>query len=125
MKYLMKLIFMPAIKENLNPLWERPKSECSQNECCRVCKTSLRFTYGTRLTFSSFTNLSKPSKRKENFGEVIAQRLRSVGISTDQNPFLSNVACSPCARKLRNPVVTFKLVSIAVKPDNDIGIVHR
>lgn len=112
---------MSAIKENLNPQRGRPKSEFNQNECCRVCKKSLRLTYGTRLTFKSYTNLFKPSKRKESFGEVIAERLRSVGISIDQNPFSSNVACSPCARKLRNLVVTFKLVSIAVKSDNDIG----
>ena len=104
-------------KENINPQRGRPKSESYQNECCRVCKKSLRLTYGTQLSFKSYTNLFKPSKRKESFGEVIAERLKSVGINIEQSPSASQVACSPCARKLRNLVSTYKLVSTAVNHD--------
>ena len=58
-----------SAKENINSQRKRP------NEYCRVCKKSLRLTYGRQLSFKSYlnrTNLFKPSQRKESFAEVIA-----------------------------------------------------
>ncbi len=110
-----------SAKENINPKRGRPKSEWYQNDSCRVCKKSLRIMYGTQLSFQSYTNLFKPSRRKESFGELIAERLKSVGISIEQSSLSSQVVCSPCARKLRNLVETYTFVSKAVKISSNAG----
>ena len=67
--------------------------------------------YGTQ-------NLFNPSQRKESFGEVIAERLTSVGkLALEQSPLSSQIARSPRVRKLRNLVDTYKLVSTSVNHD--------
>ena len=59
----------------------------------------------------------------ESFGEVIAERLTSVGkLALEQSPSSSQVAYSPYARKLRNLVDTYKLVSTAVNHDVNVKV---
>ena len=45
-----------------------------------------------------------------------------MGIAQKQSPSSSQVACSPCARKLQNLVDTYKLVSSAVNRDVNVKV---
>ena len=78
----------------------RPKKKDNCNGVCRVCQTNLKIEYGNA---KSCINLFKPSLRSDTFGVVWAERLREVvGINVNSFPGFSQLACSVCARKIKN-----------------------
>ena len=83
--------------KNLNAVAQRRKITVMES---RVCQTNLKIEYGNA---KSCINLFKPSLRSDTFGVVWADRLREVvGINVNSFPGFSQLACSVCARKIKN-----------------------
>ena len=59
----------------------RNKIENNLNECCRLCKKSLRLTYGQVQKHESYANWFKPPRRKDDYGITLAESLREIGIT--------------------------------------------
>ena len=78
----------------------RPKKKDNCYGVCRVCQTNLKIEYGNA---KSCINLFKLSLKSDTFGVVWAEWLIAVvGINVNSFPGFSQLACSVCARKIKN-----------------------
>lgn len=87
---------------------------------CRVCRCNFKVKFGTasqpgKAGYISSENLFKPSKRKDSYGEILADICRAVEIEVVENPKLfSERVCNPCARKIRNLGTLYELVRSSI-----------
>ena len=71
---------------------------------CRICSCNFKIgkTAGKDQHRSS-ENLFLPSKRRECFGTILAEIIKSVGLQVPNDPSrYSSRVCNNCARKVRN-----------------------
>ena len=72
----------------------------------RICSCDFKIQFGTTAAkdqhrFSE--NLFLPSKRREWFGTILAEIIKSVGLQVPNDPSrYSSRVCNKCARKIRN-----------------------
>ena len=73
---------------------------------CRICTCDFKIQFGTTARkdkHRSSENLFLPSKRRECFGTVLAEIIKSVGLQVPNDPSrYSSRVCNKCARKVRN-----------------------
>ena len=91
----------------------KPKQTLSDQ--CRVCRCNFKVKFGTASQPSktdsiSSENLLKASKRKDTYGQILADICRAVGIEVVENSLVSDRVCNPCARKIRNLGTLYKLI---------------
>ena len=94
---------------------EARKSE-NPSDRCRVCRCHFKVKFGTasqpgKAGYISSENLFRPSKRKDTYGEILADTCRAVGVEVVENTKLfSERVCNPCARKIRNLGTLYEFV---------------
>ena len=88
----------------------RPKKGDYRNNVCRICQGNLRITYGNFESVKACVNLFKPSSRKEAFGVVWCESLNNIGITIEDSPTKSQLACNGCYRKMMNLCEQFQFV---------------
>ena len=92
----------------------KPKETSSDQ--CRVCRCNFKVKFGTaasqpsKTDYISSENLFKASKRKDTYGQILADICRVVGIEVVENSLVSDRVCNPCARKIRNLGTLYKLI---------------
>ena len=92
----------------------KPKETPSDQ--CRVCRCNFKVKFGTaasqpsKTDYISSENLFKASKRKDTYGQILADICRAVGIEVVQHSLVSDRVCNPCARKIRNLGTLYKLI---------------
>lgn len=73
---------------------------------CRICSCDFKIQFGTTAgkdQHKSTENLFLPSKRRECFGTILAEIIKSVGLQVPNDPSrYSSRVCNKCARKIRN-----------------------
>lgn len=73
---------------------------------CRICSCDFKIQFGTTAAkdqHRSSENLFLPSKRRECFGTILAEIIKSVGLQVPNDPSrYSSRVCNKCARKIRN-----------------------
>ena len=76
---------------------KRPgQKESNCNNVCRFCQINLKVTYG-KCVAKACGNIFKPSARKERFGVVLCESLKSFGITLIASYIDSQSACSACS----------------------------
>ena len=79
----------------------KPKPE-SKDDYCRICNLNFKVQYGNSK-FST-ENLFKPSERKENKGQVLAEICKQLGFPILKTEDSSDRVCRICSRKIRNAI---------------------
>ena len=73
---------------------------------CRICSCDFNIHIGTTAgkdPYRSSENLFLPSKRRECFGTILAEIIKSVGFQVPNDPSrYSSRVCNKCTRKIRN-----------------------
>ena len=73
---------------------------------CRICSCDFKIQFGTTAgkdQHRSSENLFLPSKRRECFGTILAEIVKSVGLHVPNEPSrYSSRVCNKCACKIRN-----------------------
>ena len=76
------------------------------NAKCRICSCDFKIQFGTTTgkdQHRSSENLFLPSNRRECFGTILAEIIKSVGLHVPNDPSrYSSRVCNKCARKIRN-----------------------
>ena len=52
----------------------------------------------------------KASKRKDTYGQILADICRAVGIEVVENRLVSDRVCNPCAQKIQNLGTLYKII---------------
>ena len=90
----------------------KPKPE-SKDDCCRVCNVNFKIHYG--ISKCSTENLFKPSERKENKGEVLAEACERLGFPILKTEDSSDRVCRICSRKIRNAVENVNFLKLRLE----------
>ena len=69
------------------------QSNC--DDVCKVCQVNLKVTYG-KYVAKACGNIFKPSARKQIFGVVLSESLKSFGITVIASYIDSQLACIDC-----------------------------
>ena len=94
----------------------KPKETPSDQ--CRVCRCNFKVKFGTaasqpsKTDYISSENLFQASKRKDTYGQILADIHRAVGIEVVENSLISDCVC---ARKIRNLGTLYKLIQTHTK----------
>ena len=68
------------------------QTEISCSDVCKVCQVNLKVTYG-KCVAKACGNIFKPSARKEIFGVVLSESLKSFGLTVIASYIDSQLAC--------------------------------